>query len=68
MTRSGRPTPGEGSVEDPVAADTTRSPVDEVVSGRSAATPAWAIMGVALAVGALFAVAVALAALAYLLA
>ena len=42
--------------------------LQEVESGRDPATPAWMLLSVIVAVGALFAVALALVALAYLLA
>jgi hypothetical protein len=48
--------------------DGARDEVDEVVSGRSPATPAWSLLSVAVAIGSLFAVAVTLAAISYLLA
>ena len=48
--------------------DSTRDVEQELAAGQSEATPFWALSSVILAIGALVAVALALAALAYLLA
>ena len=48
------------------ALDPVRDELTEAGAGRSPATPFWAILGVSLAVGGLFALAVTLVAIAYL--
>lgn len=48
--------------------DSLRHELTEAEAGRSPATPAWALLGVSLAVGSLFAVAVTFVTIAYFLA